>query len=433
MKKISLILLSILTICSLNGEVNDCCKDISQVDFAPLYPFIQSKRLISLKDKMPPLKIKGDVRTDFLSRRERARDEDFRGGNAKDKQGVAIPQDQISFKMNLKAEYTCDDAWFVAQVEFDELGGMQQRLVSCEKSPEGMWGSGFCDYLALKRAYFGYEFWKKDKEKLIGEIGRRSLYYTFDSRIQFKARVDGIYLKYSNTFAEYKEERSSNAYITGALFLVNLFDKHYSYAAETGVYNVFDTGFDWKYSFVDWRLKGKNVCGVEDPLGWRFCNSQITCDYNFRKKFWDKKLALYGAFLVNHCASTVSFVLENNKLTTVQNPQKENLGWYLGFIIGEVKKKGDFSFDCNYQHVEAQAVPECDIRGIGRGNLRKESFTANRRGNSNFKGFHFELLYAITDKMSLDITLDTSRAIDNKIGFGIHHYSKFEVEFIHSF
>lgn len=427
---------------TLLGQVKPSCRDeIQTVDFPAVLDWINPKRTLTYLNKEKNLKLKGDIRTDFLFRRERMGNLFLRGGNAHDKNNIAIPSDQLAVKMNLKADYQCDEAWLVTQIEFDNNMGIQQLNRSCKEQPQLLFGSGFCDYLCLKRAYVGYVFWTKGEnkeERLYMEFGRRSLYYVFDSRIQFKARVDGIWLKYSNTFQKYEEDRSSNYYAILSSFLVNKKDNHFGYAAETGIFNVCDTGFDWKLSFINWRLNGKNQCGVQDPLGWRFSNVQITGDYNFKERFWGKKLNLYGAFLINLAASHVSFTIEqgeNNdiEVTPIVNPQKENKGWYLGFIFGEVKKQGDFSFDCNYQYVEAQAVSDCDIRGIGRGNSRKESFPRDRRGNSNYKGIHTELLYAITDKLSLDISMDLSRPVDRKIGAIDHRYGKFEVEFIHSF
>ena len=55
-----------------------------------------------------------------------------------------------------------------------------------------------------------------------------------------------------------------------------------------------------------------------------------------------------------------------------------------------------------------------------------------RRGNTNFIGYRFEFLYAITDNLSIDAIYEFSNEEDRRIG-GRHHYNDFELEAIYAF
>jgi hypothetical protein len=432
----------------------ECVPNFQKNDYPYINEFVNTKRTIPLDEKGNALRFSGDVRVDWLSRREVLLADVLRGGGARDKNGVPIPSDEIAVRFNFRLDYKCKDFYCISHLEWDDLTGIFTRKNDCKKlenvcnakgddceevevkcNGNRLFGSGFCNYLCLKRMYCGTTLWKCDKMKWIAEIGRKSLYYTFDSRIQYKARVDGIFSKYSHEYAQYEEGRSSNYFLSAGGFVVDYNSGHYSYAAETGVFNVIDSGFDVKCSIINWRQLSKNGCGISNPLGWRFFNSQVNLDYNFKEKIFSKKFNIYSALLMNFFGKPFNFNItdKDGKIIKEVHVGHENLGWYVGFIIGEVSKAGDFSFDCNYQYVEAQAVPDCDIRGIGIGNARKESFPATRRGNGNFKGLKMELLYAITDLLQADVTAVFSSTIDKKIVGGKHRYTAFEIEFIHAF
>jgi len=101
--------------------------------------------------------------------------------------------------------------------------------------------------------------------------------------------------------------------------------------------------------------------------------------------------------------------------------------------VGEVLKEGDWSFEIQYQYVQAFSIPDKDVSGIGRGNVHKDSITGPAaRGNTNYKGWRFEGLCAITDDLTVDSILEFSQDVDPSIG-GSHHYSKFEIETIYAF
>jgi hypothetical protein len=296
----------------------------------------------------------------------------------------------------------------------------------CYEDPEGYHGSGRCNDICLKKAYMGYNVCCEGCTRFDVEIGRRNLYNVFDSQIQFLSRFDGILLRYSSSW-----ECFADWYLNLAGFVVDERVNHFAWVTELAFINIFDAGFDFKYSFIDWRKNGRNRCWEHNPRGFRFENSQFLLAYNVNPEMLCTPATIYGAFLWNHGARRFRhFDHEGNRRT---HHKRKNIGWYVGFTIGEVVQECDWAFDFQYQVVEAQAVPDEDVSGIGRGNVLDESFTScARRGNTNYKGWRLEGLYALTDNLTLDSILEWSRAQDNTIG-GRHHYSKFEIEAIYAF
>ena len=249
------------------------------------------------------------------------------------------------------------------------------------------------------------------------------MYTVFDSRIEFHARFDGLLFKLSDFVKGW-----GNYYFNGGPFVVDYRVDHFNGVFELGVIDFYEVGIDIKYSYIDWR--GRNKCKVSNPRGFRYADSQWGLAYNVSKELIPRKMKFYSAFLINHDARPVDEIRE----VTLGKPKRikfgrENTAWYAGFIIGEVLKKYDWSLDVNYQFVRPQAIPDCDVHGIGRGNLFKESFTRDFRGKSNYKGWHIEGLYALTDKVSLDLLFEHSEEVTRKAG-GRHTFTQTEFDVI---
>lgn len=396
-----------------------------QRDFEAVQIFINSKRLEVLHAKEKELKITGDVRTEFFYRTESTKGKNLRGHGAVDASGVPITRFFTEIEMNLRFYYKHGDrSWAEIYLNLDDSAGIMESRRTCDTDPEGLFGSGICDDICLKRAFFGYRVYEcKDVNFFDIEIGRRPLNSIFESYIMYKNRFDGILFKYSHNV-----EPSSNYYINLGPFIVDERVKYFAYVGEAGVLNFLNEMIDLTYSYIDWKTIGHNRCGTKDPLGSRFRVSEYSIAYNFKETAFEKlvgkkiKAQLYGAWLFNHAAKRLR-----------ETHRKENQGWYAGFIIGEVRKKGDWALDIIYEVCQAQVCPDSDVSsGIDRGNVLKETFTAERRGKTNYKGWEFEFLYAITDKLSLDAIVNFAQAENPRIG-GHHHNSKCELDFIMAF
>jgi len=231
--------------------------------------------------------------------------------------------------------------------------------------------------------------------------------------------MDGILLKYSSNW-----ECVGDWYIQAAGFVVDEHVDHFAWVAEAGWLDIMDWGFDFRYSFIDWVKKGHNRCGINDPRGFHFRNSQFSLQYNFNVMCMPSNI--FGAFLWNHDARKVC---ENRK-----NPHRrhQNIGWYVGFEWGQVLHEGDWAIKGQYQVVEAFAIPEGDVSGIGRGNILQNSITANNCGNTNYKGWRVEALYALTDNLTINPRFDWSTEKDANLG-GKHRYNQLLMEVIYAF
>jgi hypothetical protein len=294
-------------------------------------------------------------------------------------------------------------------------------------------GSGEGAAINLKRAYMGYNIYADGVHRFDVEMGRRKLNDVFDSEIQFSSRFDGIVFKYAGAI-----DKVMDWYWNAGAFIVDERVNHIAYVLEFGVLGVLDSGLDLKYSFINWPRPGdgKNRCFIKHPWGSQFRNSQFTFSYHANPEIYCKTIPVefYGAFIINHAA----------KRTIFTKHKKKNLGWYLGILFGEVDKEGDWSFDITYECVQAQMASDCDVDGIGRGNIFDERITdilnipgtneylIPRRGNGNFEGWSFEALYALTDNLSFNLIFEFTKAEDRRIG-GRHRYTNAEIVAIYAF
>lgn len=445
----------------------------NEKDWYVLQDYMNTKRTIDVAEKSCNLTISGDVRTEWRHMSERQLDQNLRGAGATNawdyttnrtipNAGLPVSRNDFDIEFNLWFEYVVKNAWAVANIRFDNSAGVDVSDQGCRNQnityfqltgfdpitgqatytpitttkpgdPAGWHGSGKgCD-LTVKAAYMGYNFYSCDGHRFDVELGRRgNLFRVFDSQVQFLQRLDGVLATYSYDWEHYCEW-----YIKAAGFVIDEKVNQFGVVAETGFLDIRETGIDFKYSIIDWRKNGKNRCFVRDPWGMDYVNSQFTMYYNFDPCMtWEKDTNIYGAFIINHDAAP-TMVLNPNSTpgappTYIKGP-KENIAWYVGLEFGQIEKEGDWAFRTQYEYVEAHAVPDMDVAGIGRGNLLNDSVTSVvQRGNTNYKGWRVEGLYAFTDNLTLDIQYETSMQILEKIG-GQHSYKKFEVEAIYAF
>jgi hypothetical protein len=447
-------------------------EELNERDFDALRDFLRSKRVTDMEENVSTLTISGDVRTEYRHLNETCCNlnqggcccnvsEDCRKmrlrGHGVVIRDLPVSRNDFDIEFNLRFDYVCSKTWASAHVRFDNSGGVDDNGHSCsnnkplvnpttnciEKSgqcfgdPHGYHGSGNCSDLCVKKAYFGYEVFSCKDTRFFFELGRRgNLYNVFDSNIQFLSRFDGLLLKYERSW-----EGITDWYFQTAGFLVDERVNHFGWVAEMGFLNIADSGFDFKYSLIDWKKNGINRCFTENPRGFRFINSQFTLIYNLNPEWIGVPVKAYAAFLVNHAAQKgeIFFNKEDDKKDDKKKgdsfclKHRKNLGWYAGILFGRVRKEGDWALEIQYQVVQAFAMPDNDMGGIGRGNVLNESITTcSLRGNTNFKGWRVQGLYAFTDNLTLDTQIEWSKEDDADIG-GKHTYGKMELEAIYAF
>ncbi|MGR3912571.1 MAG: hypothetical protein QRY71_04615 [Candidatus Rhabdochlamydia sp.] len=387
-------------------------------DIQSLQDWINSKRMITVKELGGQLSISGDVHTEMQTGSRRS--------------AVPSPFSDGKFhtfydvEFNLSVDYRTDNSWLAARLRFDNDAGIFNPFL----------GSGKKDKFKIDRAYFGYRLIDKDQHTMDVEIGRRgALTSLFDSRIQFASHFDGVSVKDS-----YSIENVGDVYYQVGAFMVNEMREHAALVGEAGFLNIANTGLYTKYSLIDWDTKSLDwsVNGAisKSPV-FDFAVSQMIVGYKCYPLLWKKPTMFYVAGLYNHKARPVSvgtFELTNGK--------KANVGGYAGFSLGSMKKAGDWAFDANYQVLEAQCIPDFDVSGIGFNYLPHEGFYTNGitpvtskngvHGNVNYKGIELCLQYLLTSNLNVFQAWRQSVTLDRTIT-PFQTYRVYEIDLIYSF
>ncbi len=380
-------------------------------DMEALRRWIRDKRFITVKEIGGDLSISGEVRTEFQDTNEVKNGIRQRGkGGAVDK-----PQYAWDIEVNLMIDYRTDRTWAAIKLEFDNDMGT---------------ASGTVHKISLEKAYLGGRIIPGDTFTFDAELGRRYLFNVYDSKLEFASLFDGVLFRLSKAW-----ESIGDFYINPGALLVNDQTNHYAFVVELGALRIANVGLNMKYSIIDWYKPAANIL---ERLRYKYLVSQFLTYYQFYPEWTRKRLIkFYAAGLTNHLASGVEQT----------HGKRQNWGWYVGMTIGLVKKAYDFSIDINYQWCQAQAVPDFDSSGIGRGNAAKVGFYTNDLdgdplsgattaatavGEGNFKGFEAQALYAFTDNLTVFQSFKYSTTLNQAIGPNMR-YKQYEIEFIYAF
>ncbi len=440
--------------------------DVRERDSQAVQDYINTKRAVSINEKGGELKISGDIKTEYSHLNARTDGKKQRGYKSRDlypnsavKKGLKklkagfveankkaekknpykftkdqnwaiqdlknklkppYSSNEFEVEANLVFDYIADDSWGTIKLQMGNNAGIldRERKTWIYDSRKALYGSGEENKLKLRKAFMGYNLWEQGTSRFDVEIGRRRLYDVFDSRVQFYSYFDGLLLRYTSSF-----EGISDFYIKGGAFVVDHTVNHFGYVGETGFLNIADSGFDLKYSLINWDRKAPNRWNKHHPLGVRFCNSQVTGYYHISPDLLRLKTQLYAAYIVNHAAKSSSWT----------HHRKANKGYYFGFTTGEVVRKGDYAVDVMYQHVGAQAVSERDISQMGRDNPRGISYYNRRsQGFANYKGYKIDTFYAVTDNWTLEAKYENIHQVCRAIG-GKHKSTELTIAAIFAF
>lgn len=391
-------------------------EDDNFVDPRVLRDFIESRGLIKCRQKEGALTIAGDVRARWIVAGEEINGIRQRGG------GTTTANNLYKSEINLFLDYVAPRSWVSSKVKWVNFDGKD---------------GGSATRVEMERAFIGYDIYHQGDTDFYIEIGRSKLDYIFESRVEFTSTFDGIHLYFTRCWPTVGKFT-----IHGGPFIVDTFTNHYAWILETFVTEWKGTGLSFKYSLVDWhRNSPTKDYGNRDGAGkteirnnprYSFIVSQMLFGYNRKIDFLGcKTLFVYGAALVNHDA----------KRSPQTDGKKLNGAWYAGFTLGKLCKACDWSIDINYQSVQAQAVPEFDLSGIGHGNavngLLSDAIIAGTplsdvRLFTNYKGISVSLLYAMTDSLSLRAQAQYS-VPRNKVVGGDFKYKGFEMSVIYAF
>ncbi len=380
-----------------------------QEEMDALRRWVREKRLITLKELGGSLSLSGEVRTEFQMAAETRNGIRQRGHNTE----TGAPSRGFDTEVNLMLDYRTDRTWGAIKLEFDNNMGTE---------------TGSTNNISLEKAYLGGRIISQDTFTWDAEVGRRFLLNVFDSKVEFGSLFDGLLFRFNQA-----TESLGDFYANLAGIIVDEKKDHFAYLVELGFLRILNTGFLCKLSYIDWKKSsGTSVNSLE----YNFRVSQAILGYQFPCSFLNAKLVkFYIAALYNDAA----------KKLDISNYQKQNWASYAGVALGQVRKKGDWAFQLNYQLVQAQAIPTFDVSGIGRGNAGKVGFyntrldgkgTLNTRenavGRTNYHGWAAELLYAFTNNLTLLESFVMSWTLDKSIGPNLE-YRQFETEIIYAF
>jgi hypothetical protein len=395
--------------------------------------FVTSKRETDLKEKSKNLNISGDIRFEWQHILEKESGISVRGNHGEDCTGRPVSHNGFDVEANLKVDYSYDDAWAAMHLQFDNSAGVSNVDCCCLEENsctlDRFHGSGEGGALNLKRAYIGYTIWEGNMGAIDVEVGRRKLYDAFESDIQFLSRFDGVLLHYYDT-----PECAANWYGKIAGFVVDERVNQYAWVSEVGIENLWDTGFDVKYSFINWSHKGRSRCLRSTNLfGFDFRNSQLYVEYVVDPELISLPIYIYAAGLYNHDAGKFArkFAEFQGKDIHDKHPKKKGLAWYAGVLFGEVRKKGDWSIEIEYQYVEKNSIPFDDQSGICLGNIRSDCcpYSTEFPLTRGYQGWEIEGLYALTDNLSLNCIVNSARSTQSHQ----HTLSRMELELIYAF
>ena len=400
----------------LHSDTIDRGGDTQEVDVQALREWVNTKRQVTVKEIGGNLSISGEVRTEFQATGETSNGVSQRGGS------TDYPSRGYDIAVNLMMDYRSEMTWSSFKLEFDNDAGIL---------------SGTNNKIKVTRAYFGARVFSGDSYYTDIELGRRKLGAIFDSKVQFNSYFDGALAKYNQSF-----DRVGDFYVHLGTFIINEKNDQYGYVGETGLMNIASSGFYAKYSLIDWDTKDYHS-DVVAQRAFDFLVSQATVGYKFYPAKFKKQVTVYLAGLYNSKAEALE----------ITDYKKANWGSYLGFSIGELKRKGDWALDANYQVLAAQCVPDYDVSGIGNGNINDtllyaqvkdkaivkdsdghvESTTrATAGGSGNYRGICITLDYLLTNNLNLQQQWNQSVTLDHNIG-PARRFKQYEIEFIYGF
>lgn len=403
----SVCLFSALTM-SAYGDTIERSSDAKDVDVQAIREWMNTKRQVTVKEIGGNLSVSGEVRVEFQATGETVNGVSQRGS------GTLFPSRGYDIAANLLLDYRADLTWASFKLEFDNDAGID---------------SGTTNKIKLSRAYFGARAIDGEEAYLDFEVGRRKLNAVFDSKVEFSSYFDGALAKYDHSF-----ERVGDFYVHLGAFIINERINQYGYVGETGFMNIMDSGLYTKVSLIDWDTRNLHNTLRQERMD--FLVGQWLLGYKFFPMKLQKQVTLYLAGLYNFKA---------NRLEITDN-QKANWGSYIGFYLGELKKKGDWALDVNYQILAAQCVPDFDMGGIGMGNVLDRGFYYNvgaggtlvpttretAAGNSNFQGVSVTLDYLLTNNLNMQQQWMHSVTLDHDIGPS-RKFKQYEIEFIYGF
>lgn len=424
--------------------------DSKDIEF--LRNWFKTKRAVSIEEKGGELSLSGAVRTEYNGQTARAdvtgtEDLELYGSNQ------STPNNDFKNRVDLFFDYRTAHTWASIKLKFNNrmgaLGGQTNKI-------------------DLEKAIMGYRIYDNGKSAIVDiEAGRTKLYNFFDSKTQFNSLLDGFSLHFGDSV-----ERVFDIDVRVAMGLVDARFNQYAYFGEVDFMDIGEVGLFFKYAYSHWRKHGESspwntnngtfgrlldsgeVVRVIDNPQFRFQISQFLLGYDMDPEVLRFPLKIYGAFSMNHSARDTTVAAADARNFTL--PKSQRYAWYAGVTAGKVVKRGDWSVEIIYQSVGAQAIPDFDVAGIGLGNpygynmyrvptgsptgVASVPTYTGPAGNANYRGWTADVMFAITNNISLLLEYDWSEQKTRKLDASAadlegarQHYQRFGANAIYAF
>ncbi|AHK63662.1 hypothetical protein [Chlamydia avium] len=378
--------------------------------------YLDTRGFVETRKRGGILRLAGDVRAKWIYAKE-----DIKNPTLSDK--TPLPTNRYRSEFHLYVDYTTGKSWLTSKMNWTAIAGGETTAAGVD----------------INRAFLGYRFYEDPATftKVFAEIGRSLLGDIFESELQFNSDFDGVHFYASRRLSK---DHPYHAIVHGGPFVVNMAKKHYAWVIE-GIVNKLPGNFSLKCSVIDWNSfspsetsSTTSSSGSQKDPKYKYCVWQWLVGKYATVSWWHgekKPLYLYGAYLMNALAKATKTTLN----------EKQNKGWFIGGTLGALRKEGDWSFTVRYEYVEALAIPEIDVSGIGRGNQLKFWFSQAIAGNydpkeangfTNYKGASYLFMYGITNSLSLRAYGAFSKPADNRLGSDFT-YRKFDIGLISAF
>ncbi len=130
--------------------------DIENEDIQSLRDWINSKRMITVRELGGQLSISGDVHAEMQATSL------VKDGVAQRGRGTGESNNRYDVEFNLTIDYRTERSWLAARLRFDNDAGILNSD----------FGSGTSDRIKLDRAYWGYRLLDGDRHTMDIDVGR---------------------------------------------------------------------------------------------------------------------------------------------------------------------------------------------------------------------------------------------------------------------
>jgi hypothetical protein len=439
--------------------------DSKDIEF--LRNWFKTKRAVSIEEKGGQLSMSGSVRTEMNNQSGQADIVTNAGTdtaflpeyyNGVRQYGSDNSTASTNFKnrVDLFFDYRTPHTWASIKLKFsNRMGALGAQT----------------NKIDLEKGLVGYRVFDNGKAAVIDiEAGRTKLYNFFDSKTQFNSLLDGFSLRFADSI-----EQVFDLDMRGAMAVVDPTNNQYAYFGEVDFMDIGEVGIFFKYAYSHWRKRGLSAVWqtnndkfdrygnekARDNPQFRFQISQFLLGYDMDPEVLRFPFKIYGAFSMNHSARNTTIAYNNTPngdtphLESYVLPKSQRYAWYAGVTAGKVVKRGDWSVEVVYQSVDAQAIPDYDVAGIGTGNpygyniYRQATGTVagsaglpvytGPAGNGNYRGWTVDAMFAITNNISLLLEFDYSkekkslRSLTSEQTTPNQEYKRFGVNAIYAF